>query len=689
MSAVPIPPSPLPSSAGPPAIRLSRPLTVAASAAAWLAASPVGAAPEMASAQVAQLEVITVTATRTPRQAIEAPAAVSVIGLEEIRRRQAQSLDDLLRHMPSVELSGGPRTTAEQPTIRGLGDERIVLRLDGARQNFQAGHKGRAFLDPSLLRQVDVLRGPASALYGSGAVGGVIALTTKDARDFLAEGARIGGQVRVSWRANGNERVGAFTGVAAPADTVGLLASVTRREAGDVETGAGTTIPFSGDDLLGTLVKADWTPAPGHRLRLSWQGYGNDQRLPSAPDTDDLQIVVDRTTRQDTATLSYEGRQGAWFDLRGAAYWTGTGLEEDRIGQPRRDETVLDTVGIDLANTSRFQAGPAAVALTVGVEAYRDAQTGRRDGGPRPQFPDADGTVLGLFVQAETTLADRLTLTPALRWDRVDQSAQGQPDRGDGELSPGLRAAYAATAWLTVFAGYAEAFRSPSLTELYNTGLHFPGICPVPNRPCVVPDNFFVPNPGLRAERAATWEAGANLDFGVVLVPGDRLLAKAAAFRNDVDDFIEQTVLIREGRTLRRNVREARIDGVELEATYDGPGWFASAAASLLRGEDVRTGAHLDGIPADRLTLALGREMPDRSLTVGWRTTLTADQDRVAGDSPTAGYAVHEVFLTWQPVEALRLDLGIDNIFDKAYRRHLSSIPEAGRTVKASATLRF
>ncbi|MFM2043510.1 MAG: hypothetical protein RLY86_2086 [Pseudomonadota bacterium] len=667
---------------------------------ALLAAQPVLAQPALAQGtaaataaetveQVAQLEVITITATRTPRPAIEVPAAISVVGLEEIERAQAQSLDDLLRHVPSVELSGGPRTTAEQPSIRGLGDERIVLRLDGARQNFQAGHKGRAFLDPSLLRQVDVLRGPASALYGSGAVGGVIALTTKDAGDFLKDGDSMGGRARLSWADNGEELVGSLTGYARPSDTIGLLASLTRRDSGDVETGSGLTIPFSGDDLWSGLVKADWAPATGHRLRLSWQGYRNDQLLPSAPDTTDTSIVVDRVSRQDTGTLGYEGVSGPWIDLRGTAYWSRTDLDEDRVGQVREDDTVLETLGIDLANTSRFDAGPAAFALTYGVEAYRDSQEGRRNGAARPQFPDAQSDVLGLFIQAETVIAERFTITPALRWDRFDQSAEGQRDRSDKELSPSLRAAVEAAEWLTVFAGYAEAFRSPSLTELYNTGLHFPGVCPIPGRPCVVPNNFFVPNPDLRAEQAATWEAGVNLSFRDLAQPGDRLLAKAAVFRNDVDDFIEQAVLIPQGQTTRRNVQEARIEGIELEAGYDSDTWFAGLSASLLRGEDRNTGADLDSIPADRLTLTIGRALPDLDLSGGWRATFTADQDRVNADTATPGYVTHDIFVVWTPVEAVRLDLGVDNLFDKTYRRHLSSIPEKGRTVKLSAAYSF
>jgi outer membrane receptor for ferrienterochelin and colicin len=116
---------------------------------------------------------------------------VTVVGREEIERRDARSVLDLIRDIPGVESSGVPRTTAMQPVIRGLGDERIVLRTDGARNNFNADHRGRTFVDPELLRQVEVLRGPGSSLYGSGALGGVISLRTIEVEDILQPGERF------------------------------------------------------------------------------------------------------------------------------------------------------------------------------------------------------------------------------------------------------------------------------------------------------------------------------------------------------------------------------------------------------------------------------------------------------------------------------------------------------------------
>ncbi|HEX9782875.1 MAG TPA: TonB-dependent receptor plug domain-containing protein, partial [Opitutaceae bacterium] len=132
------------------------------------------------------LDTISVTATRNPIKSFEYPGMVSVIGREEIQSRQASTPDDILKFVPNVDFAGGPRRTGETPSIRGFSGPDVIVIFDGARQNFGSAHDGRFFIDPNLLKQVEVLRGSASSLYGSGGTGGVIEFRTKDATDYLA-----------------------------------------------------------------------------------------------------------------------------------------------------------------------------------------------------------------------------------------------------------------------------------------------------------------------------------------------------------------------------------------------------------------------------------------------------------------------------------------------------------------------
>lgn len=128
---------------------------------------------------------ITVTATRNPIDSFTYPGVVTVIDREEILQRAASTRDDLLDQVPGITFFSGPRRTGEIPSIRGFSGENVVILLDGARQNLNSAHDGRFFIDPDLLESVEVLRGPASSLYGSGAVGGVLSFRTVNAKDLL------------------------------------------------------------------------------------------------------------------------------------------------------------------------------------------------------------------------------------------------------------------------------------------------------------------------------------------------------------------------------------------------------------------------------------------------------------------------------------------------------------------------
>ena len=83
--------------------------------------------------------------------------------------------------------------------------------FDGARQNFGSAHDGRFFIDPSLLKSVEVLRGPASSLYGSGGTGGIIEFRTMGAADFLAPGETVGATISGGYQTVNRERLGTLT----------------------------------------------------------------------------------------------------------------------------------------------------------------------------------------------------------------------------------------------------------------------------------------------------------------------------------------------------------------------------------------------------------------------------------------------------------------------------------------------
>jgi hemoglobin/transferrin/lactoferrin receptor protein len=648
------------------------------------------AAPAAAQQAATPLDAVTATGTRTSIVSGDSALPVTVIDRSQILERDARSPADLLRDVPGVEISGVPRTTAMEPEIRGLGGDRIAFRLDGARLNFNAGHRGRIFLDPDLLRSIDVLRGPGSALYGSGAIGGVIAFRTIEPEDILPPGSAhpVGGFLRAGYQTQGTTYRGTGAFAARAGDFAGLAAAsgLNNRNFTD---GAGNTIPYTGDTAATVLGRLNWTPEH-HRFSLSALRFQDDHQIPIAANTATTTGITDRTTVQESYALrwNYANPSTPWLEPQVVLYRNYVNLAEQRIsGTLARDTTRLTTHGVDAQNTSRFSLfGMDRHTLTFGTELYRDEQEGGTNGLPRPQFPSASQDVLGVYLQDEIEIG-ALSVVPAIRWDNFQQqSPDGLNNQDSSRASPKISVAYRVTDWLQPYASFATAFRAPSLTELYVSGQHFPG-------------NVFVPNPFLKPETAENTEIGANLRFSNVLREGDRLRARVTAFNNNIDNYIEQIVLPR--TTLSRNVGRARIQGAELELQYDTGHVFAGITASLLKGDNLTAGEPLASVPANRMSLLGGYRFLDDGVTVGGRWIMVAEQDRnpdlpgVAQETP--GYGLLDLYATWVPPFAqwARLDFGIDNVFDQAYRRsNWNSNPpppyyEVGRNIRGSVRISF
>ena len=142
--------------------------------------------------EATELDDISVTAERRPTSVRDASATVSVKSSEDLERHIVTRPSDLVADEPGVSVGTSPkRTGSGNYSIRGIGDNRVLLEEDGIRvQDYPDTQKGpglytRDFVDFENLKQVEILRGPASALHGSEAIGGIVAFVTKDPEDFL------------------------------------------------------------------------------------------------------------------------------------------------------------------------------------------------------------------------------------------------------------------------------------------------------------------------------------------------------------------------------------------------------------------------------------------------------------------------------------------------------------------------
>ncbi len=642
------------------------------------------------------LAPVTVTATKTAHAVDDVPANVSVLDREYIESRSPSKVEDLLRGLPGVDMEGGPRRAGQDVNIRGFGGQQVVVTLDGARQNFDAGHKGRFFVDPDLLRSVEVLRGSNSALHGSGAIGGVIAMETKGASDFLQPGQTAGFRTKLGYSSVAREPQYSVGGFARLDDRIDLFANFTYRDSGTMKQGGGRELDYSAEDIANGLFKATIRPDENQKLSLSFIQFNGSGTQPTNSDTAPNATsnpVVERDTKMTTlaGNYTYENPDMPLFSPTVKVYRNELSVRENRIipATLRVDESFLVTNGFDVYNTARFGTGDVDHAVTAGIDFFNDSQKGARTTATgtaeRSTFPEAEGQVVGYYLQDELSLLPGLTLTPALRYDTYNRDSSTISDFEESALSPKLAANWRALPWLGLYASYGKAFRAPSMTEAFVAGTHFFG-------------NNFISNPGLRPEKAKTAEGGVRLKFDDIATAGDQLRFNTTYFHTEAKDLIE--LIVTSTTSKYTNTADATIKGFETELQYDMRQAFFGLGASRIRGDNNVTGNPLDSIPADKVTATIGGKLEDYGLRFGWRSEFVADQNRVSGTDTTggvegavlatSGYVVHGVFMSWLPVQdwlaGFRVDAGVENIFDTTYRRHMTSLYEEGRDYRIAVS---
>jgi hemoglobin/transferrin/lactoferrin receptor protein len=684
---------------------------------ALLASAPAGAGD---TADTPLLEMVTVVG-KLPQPLSEVAATVSVISAEAIERSMAQDVRDLVRFEPGLAVRYDPgRFGLDSISVRGLGGNRVLLETDGvpAASAFAVGNfanTGRAFADLQLIDRVEVLRGPASTLYGSDAIAGVIATTTRNPADLLGPGGDVALHAHGGYNGDDDSTVTGLTGAwrVGPLDTLLGWAHRSGHEL-DVNSPTVDANPrdYASDALLARAVyhgfarplrlTASMDRSHGvtnvDSLELSGGRFVNTTYLLGDDTSKTLRVVLDQP-------LDGAGpiEQGEW-----RLYWQDVQQdqftdEQRRAVPPRtpplhiqRDFQYRErVVGAELTASRRLEAaGPHRVVAGMElsrsrIEELRDGlQKNLSDGSttvtilgetfPVRDFPISDVTEAGLYLQDEWQPgAGRWTLIPAVRADWYD--LEPQPDATYTEdnpkqqpvavrqqsLSPKLGLTYAYAGGRTLFLQYSHGFRSPPFEDV-NIGLELPQF-----------NVRAIPNPGLEPEKSNSVEAGLRLSDGPVR-------GSASIYYSRYRDFIESKVNIGRdpltGTTLfqSRNLAQAEIGGAELSmaTALDAlspvlTGWSARMAVAWARGDDTIRDVPLN--PIEPLRGVLGLAFEARSGRWGGELTTTAVAAKRRVDNSTVvqphtpGYAVFDLTAHWRVNDALRVTAGVFNLADRSY----------------------
>ena len=645
------------------------------------------------------LDRITITATMASQAVIDALSGTSLVSSEEIERTQAVTVADLFRQVPGVRASMSGDDPSTAINIRGLQQYgRVAVTLDGARQDYwRVGHgSGSFFIEPELLKQVTVIRGPVSNAYGTGGIGGVVAFETKSASDFLRDGETWALSEKVRYESNGSGWLSSTTGAYRFNDDADVIGNFVWRGSNEYKDGNGDVVRWTGEDVLSGFGKATFRPADGHEIKLGAAIQRYDDIISGSSGSSSATLSrYDATPKVEnyTASSTYKPLDNDYWDFSANLYHSATRSDQTQVwplssvGSSRYYD--VSTTGFDLRNASRFEAGGMEHTLTYGADYAHLSGASDAD-----HFGAGKQDAYGAFLQWEGTYDTWLDLTAALRYDgyRLDGSSKATPTepsqevslRGD-RFSPRFTVGVTPVDGLQFYGTYAEGYRTPHLQDVFRqNGSHGSG---------------YEPNLLLRPEVASTWEAGVNARFDDIFTAGDVLRAKINVFHTDVDDYIN--TVSSGGVTRSLNVGTARLRGIEIEGVYDYGWGYLSAGASFVDAkmrDGVYAGETLSNTPLDNVGVTLGfRALEDR-LTFGVQYQSIGEVTRIisSGSKVYPRVDLVNVFANWDINDNFRLDFGVDNVFDKAYTdpqtgwSTSSDIEQGkGRTFKIALTGRF
>ena len=630
------------------------------------------------------------TVTGDARNQFEVYQPTAVLAGQELTKQVEMSLGATLENQPGVAArSFGPAPS--RPVIRGLDGDRVQILQDGQRMgdlSSQSGDHG-VTVNPAAAQRIEVVRGPATLLYGANAVGGLVNVITEDVPTRRIDG--YSGNTTFDIGSAAKEG-GAAADIRAGTGNLALHAGGGGRRSGDVATPEG--------DLENSQSRSGFG-----NVGLSWTGsnnyvggsYGYDDTKYGIPIVEEGTVQLTPRRHSVGFRAGGQGLAGA-FDSYRATF---------TLRRYKHDELEAEEIGTSFKNDTEeveLMAGHQAVGRLKGQFGGWFLNRAFGASGAEALSPDVDQRGLSAFLFEEVTWP-HFTLQFGGRVDHARYSPVGEDERafnaGSGSVGF-LFTPAGANERLTFAVSLARAARVPALEELFYFGPH--------------PGNFAfeVGNPDLTPEHAFGFDLSMRWRHA-------RASGEVTYFRNDISDFVfRRPISFRELQNRlvqfeeRFPVRELDIaeaeefpvieniaadsvlQGIEAHGDFGlSSNLFAEFTLDYIHGSLKETNDPLPRMPPLRTNIGLRYQY--NAFQLGGNVTAVTGQDRVLGEeTPTDGYGLLRLYTAYSVMSGRVLHTitaRVDNVTDELYRNHLSLIkdlaPEMGRNLKLLYNVRF
>lgn len=679
---------------------------------------------------VFSLDEVQVSATRSQQTIQDTAASVAIISDKNIEENMINNVADLFDYTPGVDIESDARQGVQGVNIRGISGNRIKILVDGVSQADQFKNEysfinsGRVDVDVDMLKSVEVIKGAASSLQGSDAIGGIVAFTTKDPRDFLTDDKDYGGHLKLNY-SSADRAFSESVALANRFNELETLVAYSRQDGHEVDNFGHPDKQNNQANNL--LVKLQYQMSQRNRIEFTGE-YVNSTIDSALNDTnytnydgddqsDRYRLGIKNILTTDTAFVDELTWQVDYLSKKQRSVTERTYVSN--TNQQTKDYDYSDKgIQADIQLDKYFSIGNSEHDLVYGVsfESKKISNTNLEYNSVTNDqeifyMPDASELNYGMFVQDEIVMNDFI-LTPGVRFDSFstkpgDNFPSANYDTSlyqtysDSAVTGRLGALYNLNDQHNLFAQISQGFRAPDFQELfYSFGNPAHGY-------------ESIPNPDLKAETSISYELGWRIDT-------EASYTELAVYYSDYDNFIDYQLAGVSGSGVYQyqyvNIDQAKIKGAEVSNTLDWhhlvgapQGFSTRLAAAYTEGEDGE-GKALNAINPWNAVVGVSYDAPDSQWGTSLKVSYTAKKKQ-SDVTPSTDFMGNEkemftpdsatvVDLTayYVPIKDLTLRAGLFNLTNEKYynwsdvnglEKEDADYTQAGRNVSLTAKYIF
>lgn len=599
------------------------------------------------------------------------------IDLDKNEQHQVNSFFELFKKESSLEVGGGA-INVQRIYIKGIESSNLNISLDGAKQGknmFQ--HRGNELgINPDLLKTLEVRTAPDASQ--SGALGGSIKMTTKDAQDFTNSNKKRGGILKTGYNSNTNSKLGSIILYENFNENVGIYTSISGINSDDYEDGKNTNVNATGYKDRDYLLKLSMLDLNDNNLRITinqnensgnfqWGRLGSDTGVNTDPTL--LEKIISRTTNY---SLQHNYNPSKLLNLDSTLNFTNVNIN-------RKDNNLEydnDTIGVKIQNHFDFDLKDISNRVSIGFD-FED-QHGQGEFTPRSdaytsltKYSDIDSQNKSLFIQSKSTLGN-LMIHYGLRFDDYEFET-GLGKATDNTFSPNIGFDYKLNETSNFYGNYGKSSRMT-------------GIIPFTWMNHILENSTYSSN--LNAEKSQKYELGYKYQSNNSFIEDDYLVFDLNLFQTKISDLIIAKDVDggsgEGGRTLvdiYNSSNEFDSKGFEIKLSYNYDKYFTNLSYTQI---DANTkNDDTNGMPGvdESITIRRVGTYDTKKFVFNSGIELTKNLyvdytlNAIKGISAPitrSGYVTHDISAKYKPSanSAWTLFTAINNITNKAYGSH-------------------